>query len=75
MDDYERALQLIGYMSDDSDENANDSSEIDSVVDAANVGDVSELSEVENAGKSHNPGANTGVNLCIRCQKSNCFAI
>ena len=38
-----RALQLIGYMSDDSDKNANDNSEIDSVVDAADVGDVSEF--------------------------------
>ena len=75
INDYERALQLIGYMSEDSDENANDSSEIDSVFDSATVGDVSALSEVENMVKSHNPGANTGVNLGICCQKCNCFSI
>ena len=39
IDDYKWALQLIGCVSDDSDENANDSSEVNSVVDATNVGD------------------------------------
>ena len=43
IDDYEWALQLIGHMYDDSDENAKDSNEIDSVVDAAVVSDVSEF--------------------------------
>ena len=40
IDDYEQALQLIGYM---SDENANDCSEIDCVVDAVDVLEFIEL--------------------------------
>ena len=36
---YERVLQLIAYMSDNSDENANDRSEIDGVADAADIGE------------------------------------
>ena len=39
INNYERVLQLIGYMSNNSDKNANDSSKIDSVVDAADVGE------------------------------------
>lgn len=41
-------------MSDDSDENANDSSDVDRVVDAAgDVGDASKLSEVANSRAQH----------------------
>ena len=56
-------------MPDDSDENANVSSDIESVVDAAEAGDASELSDltkVINAGKYHKIRANTGVNSGTR---------
>ena len=44
IDDYKRALHLIGYQSDDSDQNTNDSSDVDSVVDLADVNDTPVLS-------------------------------
>ena len=53
VDDYERALHLIGYQSDNSDQNANDSSDVDSVVDLADVNDPSVLSNSSNSGKCY----------------------
>ena len=63
IDDYERALHLIGYQSDDSDQNANDSSDVDSVVDVPYVNDASVLSNSSNSGKCY-----IQVQIMYRCE-------